>query len=95
MLSTIFPKAKYKPPTVAARKNAAALAAIVGGVVVDAGSRCMMYTYSSKKLSKIDGAVECRGPVVTVVFEDISVRDAGAMLAVLAFMYGKKRGGKR
>jgi uncharacterized protein YodC (DUF2158 family) len=88
---------RYKPPTAAARKNAEALAAIVRGVVVDAGPRALVSTYSSKKLPKIAGSVECRGPVVSVFFEDISARDAGAMLAALALTYGKskKRGGKR
>jgi len=88
---------RYKPPTAAARKNAAALAAIVGGVAEDVGRRCMVFTHSSKKLRKIVGSVECRGPVVSLFFEDISARDAGAMLAALALTYGKskKRGNKR
>ena len=88
---------KYKAPTAAARKNATALAAIVGGVAEDVGRRCMVFTHSSQKLSKIVGSVECRGPVVSVFFEDISARDAGVMLTSLALTYGKlkKRGGKQ
>ena len=88
---------KYKAPTAAARKNATALAAIVGGVAEDVGRRCMVFTHSSQKLSKIVGSVECRGTVVSLFFEDISARDAGAMLTALVLTHekSKKRGSER
>ena len=84
-------------PGAEARANAAALAKIVGGTAKDVGRRCMVVTYFSKKLPKIEGAVECRGSTVTVSLVDISAPEVGAMLATLVLMRGesKKRKARR
>jgi hypothetical protein len=79
---------KNKGPTTTARKNAAVMARIVGGVAEDCGLRCMVNTYTSKKLAKIEGAVECRGSTVTVSLVDISAHDAGVMLLALEYSRG-------
>jgi hypothetical protein len=73
------------------------LAKIIGGTAKDVGRRCMVFTHSSQKLSKIEGAVECRGSTVTVSLVDISATEVGAMLATLVLMRGesKKRKTKR
>jgi hypothetical protein len=88
---------KNTGPDAAARKNAGALAIIVGGVAKDVGRRCMVFTYSSKRLPKIEGAIECRDSTVTVTLVDISAPEVGAMLATLVLMRGeaKKRKAKR
>jgi hypothetical protein len=90
-------KSSKTGPATEARTSAAVLAKIIGGTAENAGRRCMVFTRSSQKLSKIEGSVECRGSTVTLSLVDISAPEAGAMLATLVFMRGesKKRKAKR
>jgi hypothetical protein len=77
---------KKTGPTAAAKKNAEAMAIIVGGVAEDVGRRCVVFTYLSKKLRNIEGSIECRDSTVTVSLVDISAPEAGALLATLVLM---------
>ncbi len=79
---------KYKPPTAAARKNAAALAKIIGGTAEDVGRRCTVQIGLSQKLPNIDGSVECRDAVVSLILLDISPGEVGAMLMTLVYARG-------
>jgi hypothetical protein len=84
-------KSSKTGPATEARTNAAVLAKIIGGTAEDVGRRCMVFTYSSKRLRGIEGSVECRGDTVTLSLVDISALEVGAMLARLTLMRGESK----
>jgi hypothetical protein len=93
----MFDKSPKTGPAAEARTNAAALAKIIGGTAEDVGRRCMVVTYFSQKLPKIEGSIECQGSTVTLTLVDISAPEVGAMLTTLVLMRGesKKRKARR
>ena len=90
-VTMISPKWIKGPDYEASANNAAVLAKILGGSVVPVGPRHMVFPYMSRKLPKLEGAAECRGLKVTLSLIDLSISEAGAMLAVLVLMRNKKK----
>jgi hypothetical protein len=90
----LFKKPRRRHP--ATTKNTDFLAKAVGGVGLALGPRGHISLYYSKRLRKVDGSVEIWGNAVTMLFEDLTLGEAEAILGVLMFVRAeaKKKGKK-